>query len=118
MSLPSRNRRNAYVDGVHYHWIKGSRDDNGRGVVAVQHADGTGSKLMIDPYGCITDDEVPDCIRFAIASGWKPNEPSPPFCIGFADRVPGQVRFVLRDAADPPYWTEFDVGAIPGKARR
>ncbi len=28
MSLPSRNRRNATVDGVHYYWVKDSRGDN------------------------------------------------------------------------------------------
>lgn len=98
MSLPRRNRRNAYIDGVHYHWIKGSRGDNGRGVVTVQHAKGTGSKLVIDPYGRIPDDEVPDGIRFAIAAGWKPNESGPPFCVGFADRLSGRIRFVLRAA--------------------
>lgn len=112
MSLPRRNRRNAHVDGVHYHWVQGSRGDTGRGIVTVQHANGTGSRLMIDPYGRITDDEVPDGIRFAISAGWRPDESGPPFWIGFADRIPPQIRFVLRDATDPPYWTEFDTKSI------
>ena len=108
MSLPKRNRRNAQIDGTHFHWVKGSRGDNGRGVVTVQLATGTGSKLMVDPYGRITDDEVPDAIRFALNVGWRPDESGPPFWIGFADRIPPQSRFVVRDATDPPYWTEFD----------
>ena len=84
----------------------GSRGDNGRGVVAVQLATGTGSKLMVDPYGRISDDEVPDAIRFALTAGWQPDKSGPPFWIGFADRIPPQSRFVVRYAADPPYWTE------------
>jgi hypothetical protein len=108
MSLPRRNRRNVTVHDVHFHWVKGSRGDNGRGVVTVQHANGTGSKLMIDPYGRISDNEVPDAIRFAASSGWKPDEPGPPFWVGFADRIPPHCRFVLRDAGDPPYWTELE----------
>ncbi len=107
MSLPKRNRRNAHIDGVHFHWVKGSRGDNGRGVVTIQLATGTGSKLMVDPYGRITDDEVPDAIRFALATGWLPDESGPPFWIGFADRVQPESRFVVRHATDPPYWTKF-----------
>ena len=113
MALPSRNRRNVTVDGIHYHWVKGSRGDNGRGVVTVQHANGTGSKLMIDPYGRIIGDEVPDGIRFAILNGWNPLESGPPFCIGFADRISTESRFVLRCATDPPYWMEFDESSLP-----
>ena len=113
MALPSRNRRNVHIDGVHYHWVKGSRGDNGRGVITVQNANGTGAKLMIDPYGRITDDQVPDGIRFAIAHGWKPDESGPPFYLGFSDRV-YQAHYVLRDATDPPYWKEFD--ASPTRA--
>ena len=108
MALPKRNRRNAHVDGTHFHWVKGSRGDNGRGVVTVQDASGTGSKLMIDPYGRITDNEIPDGIRFALSEGWRADEPGPPFWIGFADRIEPEDRFVLRDASDAPYWTEFN----------
>ncbi len=111
MALPKRNRRNAHVDSVHYHWVKGSRGDNGRGVVTVQHASGAGSRLMIDPYVRITDDEVRDAIRFASSAGWRPDEPGPPFWIGFADDITFPTRFVLRDATDPPYWTEFGSGS-------
>ncbi len=113
MALPSRNRRNATVDGVHYHWVKGSRGDNGRGVVTVQHESGNGSKLMIDPYGRIIDDEVPEGIRFAISHGWNAYESGPPFYIGFADSASIERRFVLRSATDPPYWKEFDLASIP-----
>ena len=84
MSLPKRNRRNAYVDGVHYHWVRGARNDNGRGVAAVQLATGAGARLMIDPYGNLTDDQVPNAIRFAVHAGWRPDKAGAPFWIGFA----------------------------------
>ncbi|EMI40865.1 hypothetical protein [Rhodopirellula sp. SWK7] len=107
MSLPRRNRRNVYINDVHYHWVKGSRGDNGRGVVTIQLAAGDGSKLMVDPYGRIRDDEIPDAIRFALSAGWQPSDAGPPFWIGFADHVAPTSCFALRTAKDPPYWTEF-----------
>lgn len=106
MTLPKRNRRNTCINGVHYHWVKGSRGDNGRGVVTVQHADGEGSKLMIDSFGQIRDDEVPDAIRFALDSGWRPTESAAPIWIGFMDSENLKMRFVLRNASDPPYWRD------------
>ena len=77
-------------------------------MVTIQLATGNGSKLMVDPYGRITGDEVPDAIRFALTAGWRPDESGPPFLIGFADRIPPQSRLVVGHATDPPYWTEFD----------
>lgn len=106
MTLPKRNRRNAYIDGEHYHWVKGSRGDNGRGVVTVQHANGEGVKLMIDPFGQIRDHEVPDAIRFALGAGWIPSEAGPPIWIGFMDSASLDSRFVLRSASDPLYWQD------------
>ena len=85
MTLPKRNRRNAHINGVHYHWVKGARGDNGRGVVTVQHADGNGAKLIIDPFGQLRDHEVLDVIRFALAAGWRPTEDGPAMCVGFMD---------------------------------
>lgn len=101
MSLPKHNRRNAQVDGYHFHWVKGCR-----GVVTVQLATGNGSKLMVEPYGTIRSEHVADAIRFALTNGWQPNEHGL-IRIGFADHT-SQSRFVSRNAADPPYWTEFD----------
>jgi len=106
MALPKRNRRNTYIDGSHFHWVKGSRGDNGRGVVTVQLAAGSGAKLMIDPHGQIRDDEVPDAIRFAIIQGWEPNASGPPMWIGFSDHPDPNARFELRSASDPPYWKD------------
>ena len=74
MTLPKRNRLNTCINGVQYHWVKGSRGDNSRGVVTVQHADGEGAKLMIDSFCQIRDNEVPDAIRFALDAGWRPTE--------------------------------------------
>ena len=104
MTLPKRNRRNIYINGVHYHWVKGSRGDNGRGVVTVQLADGEGAKLKIDPVGQIRDHEVPDAILFALDAGWRPTESGAPIWIGFMDHENLEMRFVLRNASDPPYW--------------
>jgi hypothetical protein len=104
MTLPKRNRRNIYINGVHYHWVKGSRGDNGRGVVTVQLADGDGAKLLIDPFGQIRDHELPDAIRFALDAGWQPTESGAPIWVGFTDSVDLRKRFVLRNASDPPYW--------------
>ena len=106
MTLPKRNRRNSYIDGVHYHWVKGSSGDNGRGVVTVQHADGKGAKLMIDPFGQIRDHEVPDVIRFALSAGWMPAEKGPAMWVGFMDSEDPKARIVLRNAGDPPYWCD------------
>ena len=106
MTLPRRNRRNTIIDSVHYHWIKGSRGDNGRGVVTVQHSVCNGAKLMIDPFGQIRDNEIPDAIRFALGNGWRSTEPGPPMWIGFADSENIETRFVLRNAKDPPYWRD------------
>jgi len=102
MTLPRRNRRNTNIDGVHYHWVKGGRGDNGRGVVTVQHSDGSGAKLMIDPFGQIRDHELPDAIRFALRIGWQPTVSGPPMWIGFNDAQNVEMRFVLRNANDPP----------------
>ncbi len=66
MSLPKRNRRKVEVRGDLYHWSKGSRGDNGRGVATVQHESGTGSRLMIDPYGAILYDAIPSAIEFRV----------------------------------------------------
>ena len=106
MTLPKRNRPNTCINGVYYHWVKGSRGDNGRGVVTVQHADGEGSKLMIDPFGQIRDHEVPDAIRFALDTGWRPTQSGDPIWIGFMDSENLEMRFVLRNALDPPYWRD------------
>lgn len=106
MTLPRRNRRNSKIDDHHFHWVKGTRGDNGRAVVTVQAASGTGAKLMIDPFGQIRDDEVPDAIRFALDSGWIPEESGPPMWIGFEDHPDPQSRFTLRSATDPPYWRD------------
>ena len=106
MTLPRRNRRNTIIDSVHYHWIKGSRGDNGRGVVTVQHSVCNGAKLMIDPFGQIRDNEIPDAIRFALRIGWQSTEPGPPMWIGFADSENMETRFVLRKSKDPPYWRD------------
>jgi hypothetical protein len=106
MTLPSRNRRTVTIDSTQYHWVKGSRGDNGRGVVTVQLAEGQGAKLMIDPYGFIRDHEVPEAIRFALRMGWQPTESGPPMWIGFLDSENVEARFVLRDAKDPPYWRD------------
>lgn len=40
MSLPWRNHRNITVQDSHYRWVKGSRGDDGRCPVTVQHANG------------------------------------------------------------------------------
>ena len=106
MTLPRRNRRNTIIDSVHYHWIKGSRGDNGRGVVTVQHSVCNGAKLMIDPCGQIRDNEIPDAIRFALRIGWRSTEPGPPIWIGFTDSEIMETRFVLRNSKDPPYWRD------------
>ncbi|TWU31832.1 hypothetical protein Q31b_58650 [Novipirellula aureliae] len=106
MALPNRNRRNTHIDGNHFHWVKGSRGDNGRGVVTVQLAAGSGAKLMIDPHGQIRDDEVRDAIRFALTRGWEPNNSCPPMWIGFSDQLDPNSRFVLRSASNPPYWKD------------
>ena len=117
MALPKRNRRNTHIGGNHFHWVKGSRGDNGRGVVTVQLAAGSGAKLRIDPYGQIRDDEVPDAIRFALSQGWNPEASGPPMWIGFADHPNPNLRFVLRSASDPPYWKDagrvLDSGPSP-----
>ena len=106
MTLPKRNRRNAHINGEHYHWVKGARGDNGRGVVTVQHAEGNGAKLIIDPFGQLRDHEVPDVIRFALAAGWRPTEDGPAMWVGFMDSEDPNTRFVLRKTADPPYWRD------------
>ena len=113
MTLPKRNRRNTHIDGVHYHWVKGARGDKGRGVVTVQNAEGNGAKLMIDPIGQIRDHEVPDVIRFALSAGWRPTEKGPAMWVGFIDSEDPSTRFVLRNAADPPYWCDHARGNPP-----
>lgn len=106
MALPKRNRRKICVDGTDYYWVKGSRGDNGRGVAAVQHSSGTGSRLMIDPYGTIMYDMIDGAIRFALEAGWQPLDSGPEFWIGFANTLDDQARFVVRKATDPPYWSD------------
>ncbi len=113
MTLPKRNRRNTHINGIHYHWVKGACGDNGRGVVTVQHANGNGAKLMIDPFGQIRDHEVPDVIRFAISAGWRPAEEGPGMWVGFMDSEDFNTRFVLRNEGDPPYWCDPARGNPP-----
>lgn len=106
MALPKRNRRKVIVSGVVYHWSKGSRGENGRGVATVQHATGVGAKLMIDPKGTIIYDDIPYAIMFALEHGWRPLESGPPFWIGFKSNAISYCSFVLRTATDVPYWKD------------
>lgn len=117
MSLPKRNRRKVEVRGVMYHWSKGSRGDNGRGVATVQHESGTGSKLMIDPYGAIMYDVIPSAIEFALDNGWDPNEHAPPFWIGYSITPMHPACFVLRSPSDPPFWKDANRDGLLRNAR-
>ncbi len=76
-----------------------------RGAV-VQCSSGNGSKLRIDPFGPITYDIIPLAIRFAISNGWTPAESGPAFWIGYTCIEDHRYRFVLRNADDPPFWSD------------
>ncbi len=106
MTLPKRNRRNVRVRGTDYHWVKGSRGDNGRGVATVQQASGTGSRLMIDPYGTILGENIRPAIEFALDHGWRSAESGPPFWIGYSFTPLHPACFVLRSPQDPPFWQD------------
>ncbi len=104
MTLPKKNRRDLSVDGVDFHWTIGSRDDHRRGTATVQHASGTGAKLIIDPLGAVRPDDVAGAIRFAVSHGWNPTDAGPNFWIGFDDSRASADRFVLRKESDEPFW--------------
>lgn len=103
MTLPKKNRRDLTVDSVDFHWTIGSRADHRRGTATVQHASGTGAKLILDPVGVVQPSDVVDCIRFATANGWHPTSSGPDFWIGFDDGRE-QNRFVVLKESDDPYW--------------
>ena len=106
MTIPKRNRRSISVDGIDYHWTIGTKDEHRRGTATVQHASGSGAKLIIDPIGTLLPGDVECAIRLAIKSGWRPQESGSAFWIGFSDELTGDSRFVLRNASDPPYWSD------------
>ncbi len=106
MALPKRNRRNVKVRNLSYHWVKGSRGDNGRGAATVQHSNGCGARLIIDPYGTIIYDVVPYAIEFALDNGWNPLESGKPFLIAYSWILEPPACFALRSKNDPPFWND------------
>ena len=104
MTLPQKNRRQINVDGVEFHWTIGTRNDHRRGTATVQHASGSGARLIIDPVGILRSDDVAGGIRFAISHGWDPIASGPNFWVGFDDGCASLDRFVLRNESDEPYW--------------
>ena len=117
MALPNRNRRKVKVRGTEFHWVKGSKGDNGRGVATVQHGSGTGSKLMIDPYGSILFDVIPSAIEYALDNGWQPTKSGPPFWIGYSFTPLHPACFVRRSTNDPPFWRDPNREKLMREAR-
>ena len=106
MALPRRNRRTVTVRDCCYHWVKGSRGDNGRGVATVQHSSGCGARLFIDPYGTITYEVIPYAIEFALDNGWNPLASGDPFRIAYSCILEPPACFALRSKNDPPFWSD------------
>ncbi|MDX1925355.1 MAG: hypothetical protein SFV81_02480 [Pirellulaceae bacterium] len=75
-------------------------------MATVQHADGYGAKLMIDPYGTIIYDVVPYAIEFALDHGWNPLESGEPFWIAYSCLLQPPACFTLRSKNDPPFWKD------------
>jgi hypothetical protein len=117
MALPNRNRRKINIRGIDFHWAKGSRGDNGRGVATVQHASGVGSRLMIDPYGTILYDVISPAVEFALDNGWCPTESGPPFWIGYSHTPIHPACFVVRSPTDLPFWKDPDRERLLKRAR-
>jgi hypothetical protein len=118
MALPKRNRRKISVNDLGFHWVKGARGDNGRSVACVQLDSGTGSKLMIDPFGPIVFDMIPDAIRFAMEHGWLPKCDGPDFWIAYNCTLDEQSQFVLRSPKDPPFWNDPNRKEVIASLRR
>ena len=104
MTLPKKNRREISVDSVDFHWTIGGRIDHRRGTATVQHASGSGAKLIIDPIGVLRPNDVAASIRFAITNAWQPASSGPDFWIGFDEECAPQDQFVLLKESDEPYW--------------
>lgn len=106
MALPKRNRGTIKVRDCTYHWVKGARGDNGRGVATIQHSTGCGARLMIDPYGTITGEVIPYAIEFALDHGWNPLNSGEPFLIAYSWLLEPPACFALRSKNEPPFWND------------
>ena len=97
MGIPKKGSRKITVDGENFIWLirrkaTYSQTDFGMGLnVSVEHAEGTGSKLVIltdkshpkdwstNEVKPVTPSEVELWIHQAIKSGWQPKKPGKPF---------------------------------------
>ncbi len=99
MAVPQNNRHEVSVDSVTYRWTTG---DDCR--ATIRHTQGIGAKLVIDPIGHLTPDDIADGIRYARSQGWHPTVPGPTFWLGFHEEIEPPDRFVRLAEPDEPDW--------------
>lgn len=86
MTLPKRHRRNITYDGHAFHWyFPQGRDVDHRSDfhLIVQEVNGKGQVLRLyqESWNEVTPAFVTSAIAEALASGWHPDEPGPPFTL-------------------------------------
>ena len=100
MAIPSKKRKRIDVNGTVYHYSIGRRLNDAHTVV--QHASGSGPKILIQWVGLIVPRHVRSAIEHALSLGWKHDSGSDlEFgCDSFADPI----EFHTRPDNASQYW--------------